>query len=117
MTAKQKEALTDRADKSYVVRNHEKMARVGCANLLKYRSIPTNQELILRIKRFNKKHGRIPLKREFNSTYILYLKRFGGWNNAVRIAGFNPNPVFFAKKFIALDGHVCDSFAEKIIDD
>lgn len=30
---------------------------------------------------------------------------------------FSPNPVLFAKKFVANDGHWCDSLAEKIIDD
>lgn len=33
------------------------------------------------------------------------------------MAGFEPNPVMFAKKHIANDGHKCDSLAEKIIDD
>lgn len=42
---------------------------------------------------------------------------FGSWNKAIEAAGFKPNPVLFAKKFIAKDGHKCDSFAEKIIDD
>lgn len=32
-------------------------------------------------------------------------------------AGLVPNPVKFANKFIANDGHKCDSLAEKIIDD
>lgn len=42
---------------------------------------------------------------------------FGSWNNAIKIAGFIPNPVLFAKKQRAYDGHQCDSLAEKIIDD
>jgi len=33
------------------------------------------------------------------------------------MAGYNPNPVMFAKKYLANDGHQCDSLAEKIIDD
>lgn len=44
-------------------------------------------------------------------------KVFGTWNKAVEAAGFNPNPVLFAEKHIANDGHKCDSVAEKIIDD
>ena len=32
-------------------------------------------------------------------------------------AGLKPNPILFAKKHIANDGHKCDSLAEKIIDD
>lgn len=42
---------------------------------------------------------------------------FGTWNKAVRAAGFEPNPVKFSKKYKAQDGHICDSFSEKIIDD
>lgn len=42
---------------------------------------------------------------------------FGTWNKAIEAAGFAPNPVMFAKKFIAKDGHKCDSLAERIIDD
>ncbi|OGG27678.1 hypothetical protein A3A59_05870 [Candidatus Gottesmanbacteria bacterium RIFCSPLOWO2_01_FULL_42_10] len=32
-------------------------------------------------------------------------------------AGFKPNPIKFANKYVANDGHKCDSLAEKIIDD
>jgi hypothetical protein len=49
--------------------------------------------------------------------YREYKRRFGSWNNAIKRAGFSPNPVLFSKKFIAKDGHNCDSFTEKIIDD
>ena len=42
---------------------------------------------------------------------------FGSWNKAITAAGLQPNPVLFAKRQIAKDGHICDSFAEKIIDD
>lgn len=49
--------------------------------------------------------------------YRAYLRLFGTWNNAIRMAGFEPNPVLFAKKFIAKDGHICDSLTERIIDD
>jgi len=49
--------------------------------------------------------------------YREYQQRFGSWNKAIRLAGFEPNSVIFSKKFIAKDGHICDSFAEKIIDD
>ena len=43
--------------------------------------------------------------------------RFGTWNKAIKAAGFKPHQVLFAKKYIANDGHKCDSLAEKIIDD
>jgi Homing endonuclease associated repeat len=76
----------------------------------------TDEDLISKIQNFYHINGRIPLKREFNALKI-YRDRFGSWNNAIRLAGFEPNPVLFAKRFIANDGHQCDSFSEKIIDD
>lgn len=42
---------------------------------------------------------------------------FGTWNKAISAAGFDPNPVMFAKKYVSRDGHKCDSLAEKIIDE
>lgn len=74
------------------------------------------EELISKIKTFVKKNGRIPLKREMVN-YHATRSRFGSWNNAIKAAGFDPNPVMFANKHIAKDGHKCDSLAEKIIDD
>jgi hypothetical protein len=73
-------------------------------------------ELVERIKQFHAEHGRIPLKREFNS-FRIFRERFGSWNNAIRTAGFEPNPVLFARKFVSKDGHPCDSFTEMVIDD
>lgn len=52
--------------------------------------------------------------------YGLYKKArnfYGNWNKAIEAAGFEPNPVMFAKKYISRDGHKCDSLAEKIIDE
>ncbi len=51
------------------------------------------------------------------SAYKEARRIFGSWNAAIAAAGFKPNPVMFANKYVASDGHVCDSFAEKIIDD
>ena len=73
-------------------------------------------ELLEKIKRFHRENGRIPLKREFNSLRV-FRYNFGSWNNAIRAAGFQANPVLFSKKFIAVDGHCCDSFSERIVDD
>lgn len=74
------------------------------------------EEIIAQIQEFYKRHGRIPLKREFFH-YKAARGRFGTWNNAIKAAGYEPHPVMFAKKYIANDGHHCDSLAEKIIDD
>ncbi len=76
----------------------------------------TKESLVEKVVNFYKKNGRIPLKREFNM-YKEYKREFGGWNRAIRTAGFNTNPELFAHKFKSSDGHSCDSFTEKIIDD
>lgn len=77
---------------------------------------PGKKQIISEIKKFYKKNGRIPLKREYYYYHVVR-SRFGTWNKAIETAGFEPNPVLFAKKYIANDGHKCDSLAEKIIDD
>lgn len=76
----------------------------------------TKKQIIDEIRIFYKNNGRIPLKRELHH-YKATRLRFGTWNKAIKAAGFEPNPVMFAKKYIANDGHKCDSLAEKIIDD
>lgn len=69
------------------------------------------------IQTFFKKTGRIPFKKELWRVYKPARIAFGTWNNAISAAGFKPNPVMFANKYLANDGHRCDSMAEKIIDD
>ena len=81
-----------------------------------FKQVYSSGDLLRKIRKFHTEHGRIPLKREFNDLRI-YRIYFGSWNNAIIAAGFSPNPVLFAKKFVADDGHHCDSFSEKIIDD
>jgi hypothetical protein len=73
--------------------------------------------IISRIKNFYNLYKRIPLKREMQGAYKTARVLFGTWNKAIKAAGFSPNPIMFAKKYIAKDGHKCDSMAEKIIDD
>lgn len=69
------------------------------------------------IKRFVEGNGRIPIKYEVPALYTRARHTFGTWNKAVSASGFEPNPVRFAKKFTANDGHSCDSLSEKIVDD
>lgn len=76
----------------------------------------SKNEILEKIRKFYKKHERPPTKREFKS-YKAARKRFGTWNKAVKSAGLEPNPVLFAEKHEAKDGHICDSLSEKIIDD
>lgn len=74
------------------------------------------EEISSWINHFYHETGRIPLKRECPHEKAAR-KVFGSWNKAIIAAGLTPNPVMFSKKFIANDGHKCDSLAEKIIDD
>jgi len=76
----------------------------------------SEKKIIKEIKEFYKNNGRIPVKRESHH-YKATRLRFGTWNKAIKKAGFYPNPVLFAKKHFANDGHKCDSLSEKIIDD
>lgn len=82
----------------------------------KFKTKYSKDDLILLIKKFVKSKGRIPTKREVSS-HKPYVRIFGSWNNAIMEAGYKPNPVMFANKYIANDGHKCDSLAEKVIDD
>lgn len=81
----------------------------------KFKAKYNRKNLISFIKRFVEKNKRIPTKKEVSS-HKPYVRLFGSWNNAIKEAGFNPNPVKFARKHRAFDGHKCDSFAEFIID-
>jgi len=72
--------------------------------------------ILKKIIEFYHVNERIPVKREFLH-YNVARSQFGTWNKAVEAAGFKPNPVLFAERQIANDGHVCDSLSEKIIDD
>lgn len=94
--------------------NYRKYCSIKC----KSDALTIRQEAVIdRIKGFYKKHGRIPVKREMEGIYKPARKYFGTWNNSIEAAGFEPNPVLFAKRQIANDGHICDSMAEKMIDD
>ncbi len=118
LTSGQKKAIELRRNRVSLHFDIDKRRALARGNFAKFwKPTPTNGELLQRIIDFYRRHKRIPLKREFNSTYREYKKRFGGWNTAIRLAGFKPNPVIFSYKFKSNDGHVCDSFAEKIIDD
>lgn len=94
-----------------------KEERVKIAERLRKANTIYSKEILLqKIKDFQKEYGRIPLKHEFNQAQ-LYGKHFGSWNNAIKLAGFKPNPTLFSEKQTAKDGHMCDSVGEKIIDE
>jgi len=94
-------------------KSREKYCSAKCQNLAAIIPAP---KLLSLIKEFIKVNGRIPYKWEIGH-YSAIRGRFGTWNKAIETAGFEPNPVIFAKKHIAKDGDKCDSLAEKIIDD
>lgn len=99
---------------------HHSKKYCSLSHAAQQRKISENQykeNIILKIKTFFDTQGRIPLKREMYGLYKEAWKLFGTWNKAIVAAGLTPNPVMFAKKYIANDGHRCDSMAEKIIDD
>lgn len=75
------------------------------------------REVIGKIRKFHKINERIPVKKEMYNAYRKARDVFGTWNKAIETAGFKPNPVMFANRYLAKDGHVCDSLAEKIIDE
>lgn len=75
------------------------------------------KEVVLAIKIFYKLNRRIPVKKEMYGPYSKARRAFGTWNKAIESAGYKSNPVMFANKHIARDGHRCDSLAEKIIDE
>jgi len=90
----------------------------SCAVFSRKRTIESLQkEVLSKIKLFHRINKRIPVKKEMCGAYGKARDSFGTWNSAIEAAGFKPNPVMFAKRHIARDGHMCDSLAEKIIDE
>jgi hypothetical protein len=77
----------------------------------------TKEFMVNMIQTFVKENDRPPFKQELIRINKPVRKLFGSWNNAIRLAGFNPNPLLFSRKYLAKDGHKCDSLSEKIIDD
>lgn len=75
------------------------------------------KEVLGKIVKFYKINERIPVKKEMYAAYGKARDVFGTWNKAIEAAGFKPNPVMFANKYLAKDGHKCDSLAEKIVDE
>jgi|GEM_PF-840983 len=118
LTEKQKQNIQKRkSEKVYTPKQRAKLSAIRRAYVVlhPYRKYSA-EELLRKTRNFNKVNGRMPLKRELNM-YREYKRSFGSWNAAIRKAGFTPNPELFAHKFIAKDGHKCDSFTERIIDD
>lgn len=88
-----------------------------CLSKFQRMSKYTKQFVINIVQDFYHKHMRIPVKYELQYLYEPARKCFSTWNKAIEAAGFDTNPVLFAKHYVAKDGHKCDSLAEKIVDD
>lgn len=92
---------------------------------LKYCSVKcrrnTPQQLIDIIKQAARELKRIPAKRELREIDSSCVRTFGSWSNAIIAAGFQPNRshsqrMYKRTKTQALDGHLCDSVSEALID-
>jgi len=80
----------------------------------------TRQRLINTIRQKVQELQRIPARREMKESKTCQ-KKFGSWNNAIIAAGFQPNRShnqrMYKRVFTkALDGHICDSVSELLID-
>ena len=76
----------------------------------------TKKQILSDIRDWFENHKRVPYKNEYSHVKAAR-KLFGTWNNTILAAGYKPNPIKFALKQKAADGHMCDSLSEKIIDD
>ncbi len=80
----------------------------------------SKEKLISNLRILYKKLGRTPTRREFKS-FTACVSCFGSWNNAVLAAGLIPNRslnqrMYKRRKCISIDGHLCDSVSELLID-
>lgn len=101
-----------------VISRSNKFCSNKCNGILKrFSDEEYRLKIIKRIKQFYINKHRIPFKKEMWGSYGAARRIFGTWNSAIEAAGLLPNPVKFAMKYLAKDGHKCDSLSEKIIDD
>jgi len=81
----------------------------------------TQKEVLNILKNIAQKLKRTPARREVNGIDKVARRLFGSWNNAVLAAGFMPNRshdnrMYKRTNAKALDGHLCDSISELLID-
>jgi len=96
-----------------------KYCSMKCRREVEQRHTP--QQLIEIIKGAAQELKRVPAKRELKKIVDTCVKFFGSWNNAVIAAGFQPNRSHSQRMFkrtntVAVDGHLCDSVSEALID-
>lgn len=81
----------------------------------------TREQIISAVKSFYKEHERAPAKREVPEIVGCATNKFGSWTNAITAAGLEPNRshdhrMYKRTRTKAIDGHVCDSVSEALID-
>lgn len=81
----------------------------------------TPEYLLETIKNSVQELKRVPARRELKSINGSCRKVFGSWNKAILAAGFTPNRshdnrMYKRSNAKALDGHLCDSVSELLID-
>lgn len=81
----------------------------------------TSKKLINIIKQSARKLKRIPARREMEKIVKPCIKIFGSWNKAIQAAGLIPNRSHDNRMYKrvntkAVDGHLCDSVSELLID-
>ena len=81
----------------------------------------TPEDLLGIIGNAVQKLKRVPARRELKNINDSCRKVFGSWNNAVLAAGFTPNRshdnrMYKRANAKAIDGHLCDSISELLID-
>jgi len=81
----------------------------------------TSKEILSIIRNTVQRLGRVPAKRELREIDNACRKLFGSWNNAILAAGLQPNRSHSQRMYKrintnAIDGHLCDSVSEAIID-
>lgn len=79
------------------------------------------EELLNIIRNTAQKLKRVPARRELKKINDACTKSFGSWNNAVIAAGLKPNRSHSQRMYkrtntVALDGHLCDSISEALVD-
>lgn len=111
----------DCGNEDYPSRGYYKKVFGSWNNALIEAGLPINQVshynddfLESEFNRFVKEHGRIPIYAEFNNSeypsFWCYQHRFGSWNKAVAVYGYEPNDK--NRKFILDDGEICASSYE-----
>ncbi|MDP1629092.1 MAG: hypothetical protein Q8L57_00575, partial [bacterium] len=81
----------------------------------------TPEQLIDIIKLATQELKRVPAKRELKEIADICARSFGSWNNAIIAAGLQPNRSHSQRMYKrttakAVDGHICDSISELLID-